>query len=81
MVDPKCVPIPWRKVELPKKLKITVLWHDDIFMPTPPVRRALESIVADLKHVGHDVIEWRSEGHAQAAKLLVGLPFLSSGRY
>lgn len=28
-VDPRCVPIPWRKVEVVRKLKVGVMWSDE----------------------------------------------------
>lgn len=31
-VDPKCLPIPWRTVEISPKLKLGVLWNDGIVM-------------------------------------------------
>lgn len=71
-VDPKCIAIPWRVIEPPKKLKIGVLWNDGVVMPTPPVRRALSLTVEKLRAAGHEVVEWGNEGHAQAAKILVG---------
>lgn len=70
--DPKCIPIPWRQVQVPKKLKLAVLWHDDVVMPTPPVTRALKETVEKLKKAGHEIIEWSSQGmHAQAGSLIV----------
>lgn len=71
LIDPKCVPMPWRTVEPPKKLKIGVLWNDGVVMPTPPVTRALKVTVAKLHAAGHEVVDWDSEGHAEAAKILV----------
>lgn len=75
-VDPKCVAIPWRVVEPPKRLKIGVLWNDGVVMPTPPVIRALKVTVEKLRAAGHEVVEWGDEGHAQAVEILVGEPFI-----
>lgn len=71
LIDPKCVPIPWRTVEPLKKLKIGVLWNDGVVMPTPPVARALKATVEKLRAAGHEVVDWGSEGHAEAAQILV----------
>jgi len=71
LVDPKCLPIPWRVVEPPKKLKIAVVRHDGLVMPTPPVKRALEVTVEKLRAAGHEVVEWDCEGYAKALSLLV----------
>ncbi|KAG0647462.1 Acetamidase [Hyphodiscus hymeniophilus] len=78
LVDPKCLPIPWRAVELPKKLKIAVLWNDGVVMPTPPVRRALSSTVKKLRAAGHEVVDWSADGYAQAADILAKM-FLADG--
>jgi amidase len=72
-VDPKMVPIPWRSVEPPKKLKIAVLWNDGICTPTPPVTRALEQTLEKLKSAGHGVVEWDPKLHSTALELLVRL--------
>jgi amidase len=74
LIDPKCVPIPWRVIEPPKKLKIGVIRHDGIVMPTPPVQRALTATVEKLRKAGHEIIEWSPEGHSKALILLVSEP-------
>jgi amidase len=76
-VDPKCVAIPWRVIEPPKKLKIGVLWNDGVVMPSPPVRRALSVTVERLRTAGHEVVDWGVEGHAQAADLIASDSFSS----
>lgn len=72
--DPKCLPIPWRPGQLPKKLKIAVLRCDGIITPTPPVRRALTITVDKLREAGHEVIDWGNEGHSEALSILVSDP-------
>jgi amidase len=74
LIDPKCIPIPWRVVEAPTKLKIGVLLHDGIVTPTPPVRRALAATVEKLRKAGHEILGWSSEGHDKALSLLAGDP-------
>lgn len=74
LVDPRCIPIPWRVIEPPKKLKIGVLWHDGIVTPTPPVRRALVATVEKLRNAGHEIVDWAPEGHDKALSLLVDNP-------
>lgn len=68
--DPKCIEIPWREPELKPNLKLGVLRHDGMVMPTPPVMRALDETVEKLKVAGHEVIEWDCKGHPQAIELL-----------
>ena len=55
----------------PEKPKIGALWNDGVVMPTPPVRRALRVTVEKLRAAGHEVVDWDSKGHAQAAKIIV----------
>jgi amidase len=69
--DPRCLPIPWREVTPKSKLKIGVMWHDGIVMPTPPITRALKETVEKLKHAGHEVIQWEPTGHVEGFQLLV----------
>lgn len=68
--DPKCLPIPWRDVELPQKLRIGVMWHDGVVQPTAPVTRALKHTVTKLKAAGHEIVEWDNFDQAEGARLL-----------
>lgn len=77
-VDPRCLPIPWRTVSLPSKLKIGVMWDDGMALPTPPVTRALRHTVDKLKAAGHEIIEWSSVDQADGQKLLNRM-FLADG--
>ncbi|KAF2017663.1 acetamidase [Aaosphaeria arxii CBS 175.79] len=78
LVDPKCLPIPWRTVEPKPKLKIAVLWHDGIVAPTPPVARALRETVDKLKQAGHEIVEWQPNLHPKALDLLKRM-FIADG--
>lgn len=78
LADPRCLPIPWRKVDLPQKLKIAVMWDDGMALPTPPVTRALTIVVEKLKAAGHEVTEWSSEDQLAGQKLLDRM-FLADG--
>ncbi|KAI1393791.1 amidase [Hypoxylon trugodes] len=69
-VDPRCLPIPWRPVNLPAKLKIGVMRDDGMARPTPPVSRAIDRVVDQLKAAGHEIIEWSSEDQGQGLQLL-----------
>lgn len=70
LYDPRMVPIPWRSVELPQKLKIGVMWNDGMVIPTPPVARALKETVEKLKAAGHEIVEWDPKDQAQGVSLL-----------
>lgn len=78
LVDPKCLPIPWRPVEVALKLKIAVLWSDGVVTPTPPVRRALATTVERLRKAGHEVVDWTPDGHPEALSLLARM-FVADG--
>ena len=71
LLDPKCIPIPWRQIEHNKKLKIAVLWNDSMVIPTPPVTRALKETVEKLQKAGHEIVEWDPILHPKAIELLV----------
>lgn len=73
LVDPKCLPIPWRDVETKNKLKIAVLWHDRVVTPNPPVARALKETTEKLKKAGHELVEWDPVLHAKAIDFLVSV--------
>ncbi|KAI1771294.1 amidase [Hypoxylon cercidicola] len=77
-LDPRCLPIPWRAVALPPRLRIAVMWDDGVAHPTPPVTRALRETVARLEAAGHEVVEWSSADQAQGLDLL-GRMFVADG--
>lgn len=76
--DPRCVPIPWRQVQLPEKLKIAVLWNDGMVRPTPPVARALKHTVEKLRAAGHEVVDWDPKDQPQGLSLLARM-FVADG--
>lgn len=76
--DPKCIPMPWRKVDKKQKLKLAVMWDDGMVRPTPPVRRALQETVEKLRKAGHEVVDWEPTGHQELADILDKF-FLSDG--
>lgn len=71
LIDPKCLPIPWRPVEYKKKLKIAVMPNDGIVTPTPPVARALKETAEKLEKAGHEMVQWNPALHAKAVEILV----------
>ncbi|SCO77980.1 related to general amidase [Fusarium oxysporum] len=70
LVDPKCLPIPWRPAQLPEKLKIAFMWHDGMVRPTPPVTRALLIAKKKLEAAGHTIIEWDPVDQKEGSELL-----------
>ncbi|EMC97189.1 hypothetical protein BAUCODRAFT_32930 [Baudoinia panamericana UAMH 10762] len=76
--DPKCIPLPWRTVQLKPKLKIAVLWDNGMVHPTPPVQRALRIVAKKLKGRGYELVDWAPDGHAEAMNLM-GAFFIADG--
>ena len=74
--DPRVIPIPWRKINLPTKLSLAVVRGDHMNTLLPPVKRGLEMAVDQLRKAGHEIIEFDFEdAHRQAidvASLLFG---------
>ncbi|KAI9014268.1 amidase signature domain-containing protein [Hyaloraphidium curvatum] len=70
-MDSEAVPIPWRKVELPAKLRLGYFVDTDMLRVTPPVRRAMEETVAALKAAGHELVEFPMEDMAGMYDLAV----------
>ncbi|RFU82170.1 amidase [Trichoderma arundinaceum] len=65
--DPKALELPYRAISLPHKLKLAVLWDNGMVTPTPPVTRALKSVVNTLKVKGYEIVDWPSKDHSEAA--------------
>lgn len=56
-VDPGCIPIPWRNelAAFPdRKLRLGIVYDDDIVKPQPPINRLLRETVGKLKEAGHE---------------------------
>lgn len=80
--DSSLVPIPWRSVDLPKKLKIAVMWSDDVVNPQPPITRALKEVVSALeKHKDQfEIVKWKPWDHDRAWKITQTLYFEDGGQ-
>ena len=76
--DPKCIPMPWRQVNLRPKPKIGILWDSGTITPTPPVKRALRTVVDKLRNAGYDIVDWPADGHVEAMSLM-GKFFVADG--
>ncbi|KAJ4317282.1 hypothetical protein N0V84_007418 [Fusarium piperis] len=74
------VPLPWRNIELPEKLKIGVMWSDGIVKPHPPILRALSKVVEALKSAEVDVVDWQPKEHDECWKLTSALYYEDGGR-
>ncbi|OBU00176.1 hypothetical protein VE01_01749 [Pseudogymnoascus verrucosus] len=78
--DDYLVPIPWRSVKLPPKLKIAVMWSDRIVTPHPPITRALREVAKSIRDAGHEVVDWVPEEHDECWNITQALYFEDGGR-
>ena len=72
--EPSLVPLPWRELGplTGKKLKIAVLWDDEVVKPHPPVTRALKQVVEKLKARGNvEIVDWTPYKHEEAWAIIV----------
>ncbi|KAI9794120.1 MAG: hypothetical protein M1835_006801 [Candelina submexicana] len=82
LMEPSVLPFPWREGEYcllkedEKRLKIGVLWNDEIVKPHPPVQRALREVVDQLKTIkGVEIVDWKSYKHDLAWEIIASLYF------
>lgn len=73
--DAKVVPLPWREVSAPAKMKIGVIRCDGVVQPTPPIARAINESVDKLKAAGHDVVDFDATSYMPRALGLIGRMF------
>jgi amidase len=78
--DPLVVELPWRDeieqtvletIKGKTQLSFGILRDDGQARPHPPVRRAMELVVAVLERQGHKIIEWKPPSHARGVEILV----------
>lgn len=54
--EPEAIPMPWKEVTLPSKLKLGYFVDTDLLRVTPPVRRAMNEVFEKLKAAGHELV-------------------------
>jgi Asp-tRNA(Asn)/Glu-tRNA(Gln) amidotransferase A subunit family amidase len=77
--EPLLMPFHWKEEDFfkGKRLKVGVLWDDEVVKPHPPVTRALKQMVDKLKSKGNvDVVEWKPHKHELAWEIIVSSPVL-----
>lgn len=78
-LDPKCLPIPWRRDVIQskaRKLRFGMVGIDDGLVTChPPVERALRTVWESLEHAGHEVIPWDTPDHPEIVKNLIAAFF------
>jgi len=73
-VDPRTVPIRWRENRyasvFSRKLRIGLIRDDGVVRVHPPTARALQTAVEKLRAIGHELVEWAPEHHAEAIAIM-----------
>jgi len=75
--EPSLIPFEWKNMkELwrngDRKLKVAVLWDDEIVRPHPPITRALTEVVDKLKtSAKFDVVDWKPYKHDLSWEIIV----------
>ena len=78
LIEPSLVPIPWRdQSPVPedshgRRLKVGIMWHDEVVTPHPSVTRALSEVVSSLQsRVDVEVGKWKPYNHALGWEIIV----------
>lgn len=71
LFDPKVAPLPWRPIELPRKLSFAVIKTNYIVNPLPPIQRGMEITIEKLQTAGHEIVEWPLSDQTEIAQLAV----------
>ncbi|RKP05793.1 amidase signature domain-containing protein [Thamnocephalis sphaerospora] len=58
-MDPHCVPLPWKTVETPKRMRIAYYIDLDNVPLSPVCRRAMMEALEALRAAGHELVEFR----------------------
>ncbi|KAF2174923.1 amidase [Zopfia rhizophila CBS 207.26] len=82
--EPALTPMPWRDIDVGgenggRKLKIGVMWHDNVVLPHPPITRALQTVTSKLKENGVEVVDWEPYLHDEAWAIISSLYFTDGG--
>ncbi|WVW82528.1 hypothetical protein I302_104539 [Kwoniella bestiolae CBS 10118] len=67
------IPLPWKEVELPRKLKVGYWTQDHLIKTSPACARAVEGCVKKLREAGHEVVAFQPPDIAEALKIFAGL--------
>ncbi|KAF2402695.1 amidase [Trichodelitschia bisporula] len=86
--QPCLLPFPWKEEnQLPlgtdgkPRLKVAVLWDDEVVKPHPPILRALREVVGKLKDAPDvEVVTWKPYKHFQAWEIIASLYFADGGK-
>ena len=78
LIEPSLIAMPWKDdvsyiMEGGRpKLKVAVLWSDEVVKPHPPIIRALKEVTEKLRNVeGVEVVDWKPYKHDSAWEIIV----------
>ncbi|KAK8043061.1 hypothetical protein PG994_013544 [Apiospora phragmitis] len=81
--SPNLVAMDWRDTTglfSERRLKVAVMWDDEVVKPHPPISRALEEVVGELeKSQNVEIVDWAPQGHDRAWSIIAGLYFADGG--
>ena len=87
LVEPSLVPLPWRDgishlvSAGEKRLKVGIMWSDEVVRPHPPVTRALKEIAEKLTAVGGvELVDWKPYKHDEAWEIISSLYFCDGAK-
>ena len=63
-----------------RRIKIGVMWDDEVVKPHPPVTRALNQVIGRLSQIPNiDIVEWKPYRHDDAWRIIASLYFPDGG--
>jgi amidase len=75
------VPLPWKEISLPEKLKIAFLWDDGIVKPHPPITTAMQNLKRKLDHLPQfETVNWQPFEHARGYDVVRRLYYTDGAR-
>jgi len=76
LYDPMLVPLPWKSSSPSRKLRIGVLRSDGIVRPHPPILRAIDTLVSELRADPNiSVVDFPPYKHDEAWRIISSLYF------
>ncbi|KMP02148.1 hypothetical protein CIRG_09971 [Coccidioides immitis RMSCC 2394] len=73
-LDPRCAPLPWRDdmfLELQSRpMVIGLIVDDGVVRVHPHIRRHLLRLADKLRALGHEIVEWDTEGHDECIAIM-----------
>ena len=85
--EPSLLPFEWKPVDPEtfrldgRKLKVGVLWSDEVVKPHPPVLRALKEVAEKLKSVESvELVDWKPFKHDEAWEIIASLYFCDGAK-